>query len=685
MVSRWIWFLGLLCLALPTLRHSARIEELETARKGWGPVEYVDVSLHPDRYARDWKPGHGVYDHSLPMRALVGLQRDFGVPAETALPWYVCIQLASAAAAIAYLAHVLFDDALVTTLCVAVVFVSPAAGVNLARFGLGFFKPIGVSITLWYGFGHVFRFLTLAFLLRGRFLLMALCLILTLKTHFTMGVFTGCILLWALTQLPRAEWNLRLVAGLGAVGLVAADHARTILSTAALNTGAMDPDVWLTLMKIQNYHWFPAEIETYGINAHTHLVPVVLTLTAFLLALVPADLASTRVRMLLAGSTCALTMTMLGLFAASYWPVPLLIKLALHRACEIVTFLGVLFLVRAYTRVASEAPIPLATLAAAGIALLFLGDPGVPILALLTLYAVGLRAGHVGPIELTGRRRRAAWIVLMVVCAAGAAAWFLNARAAAGVSWAISARGSLWPPFTMLNPNSEPDFLIRGGTLRPEVSWPAIALVAAAFFVAVRGAKRSSPLRQAAIAAIWMLGIALVDRAHDATATAWLGVNAAPAKSYLECQLWVRDHTPEGALFLLNPASESGFRAYSRRPIFGGYREWLHEALCYTPDGDVYAEAMARAKLFGADVDAAVARTRAEGRGLKFADEKLRTAVRESFRKLDAPALETLAKRYGLDYLATDRATVPAGASRYEQVYQNNHYVVFDLRRPRNP
>ena len=130
-----IFFIILTCIVY---HYNAKDLKLKIAYQGWGPQDYVNQKLHPENFKKNWPNGIMVYDNSLAMRVYYYLAKYFNISPTTAMYPYMFIQIFLFIFSVAFLAQTLFNNKIVTLLCVLVSLCSPIAGLNLSRFGYGF-------------------------------------------------------------------------------------------------------------------------------------------------------------------------------------------------------------------------------------------------------------------------------------------------------------------------------------------------------------------------------------------------------------------------------------------------------------------------------------------------------------------------------------------------------------------
>ena len=81
----------------------------------------------------------------------------------------------------------------------------------------------------------------------------------------------------------------------------------------------------------------------------------------------------------------------------------------------------------------------------------------------------------------------------------------------------------------------------------------------------------------------------------------------------LDAELWARENTPLGALFMVDPAMQDAWRGKSYRPSFGVAREWLFYSTLYNSNSAVLEEGMARYRALGLELPRPIYSTRKNG------------------------------------------------------------------------
>jgi endo-1,4-beta-xylanase len=188
------------------------------------------------------------------------------------------------------------------------------------------------------------------------------------------------------------------------------------------------------------------------------------------------------------------------------------------------------------------------------------------------------------------------------------------------------------------------------------VPWPPLVWLAIAGAVVLLWA-RNRPLVTRLFIALCGLTLAA------GVAYATLPKLAAPTRDpWIEAQLWARDHTPPGSLFL-TPIRPGGFRIYSDRPVVAEWRDGTQ--MFFSPAfGNVWWERMAALQP-GMVYDAGGIRVLDAGRSLE---------------SLDDEQLIGLARNYSATYVLLP-ATAPTKHELVE-VYRNAQWAVYQPAMP---
>jgi hypothetical protein len=652
---------ALAVLALAALDAVLHLRGIDLKIAGYdvsSPLGYIWLARDPGLAAVDWPAGSADFRFSLLMRAILWLVNATGIdPARIIWPLGF-LEIIFMLVAVAYLAHVLFRHTQTTIVAAAILAICPIAGVNLGNFnaGIGLGTPV-----LFYMPAHGLGYLAIAFLLRARPVLAATLAALATHIHLTLGLWTVSFIAGGLLATSSSLRDRRNRAAIVIYLVLVSPLAAELLTGSSIAVSDVPVDQWVLMSRLFNWHWHPIGLGVFGPLAAIGIVPMLVLLAAYLVALrngsragLPAD------RFLLGGIVSAAVLTALGIVFSDVLPVPALMKLAPQRTSELSSLICLLYLVHDFMRRLEGSYVSERALIAWALAILLLAAPGLAVLPIFLLgFGDALRAGRYSEMTLWG-------------CLAGFVA---------GIAVMVSlsprlqaACAAIWTPLGQLAPLSGYDLLLFGGSLPPEGRWVALAVAVGLFVV---GWPRLAATRRAdlfLLAGILALAIVI---AQD-----WRWQQGAPERprlaAFKEAQLWAAAHTAPHSVFLLDPAYPNGWREYSARASFGALAELTHYATLYDSEPGLFAKGLQRVREFGIDPLAAPHALRIPGGGL-YGVSVLAPKLSQAFNRMPADRLSAIAARYCVSYLVIEPSKRTAPIDGLRLAYANAFYEIFEF------
>jgi hypothetical protein len=596
------------------------------AVKGFSPIGWIYKSVHPGNFLLDFPGGIENYRLSAFMHVYTAAHA-IGMSPESLLPVVIAFEIALLSFAVFALARVLAPDAplIVAALVVVYTVASPARDMNLANF------PQPYILGQYYNVADALRILGIVMVLKGRLVIAALLLGGSFATHPTMGLMG--VICAAAMQLarPRELRTRSFAAAAGVFFVIAAAWLFVQFRSATISGGQIPLSNWLEMTRALNGHWYTFDNGFFTTNPGKLFLPFL----SFLLLLAyywPRGSASGEVTSkALAGILTMLVLAVAGVAISALVPAPFLIKLALHRANDLIIYIGMVYVVHGLWRDLTAEPWWRRTMAATALVSPWFVRP-FPLLvsAVLALPAC---------LRVLGSRDRSSadWVVTtLIVVAAGLAAVYV----AFGIPTGLN---PLWY------------FHERAGLL-VLIAFLCLCLITARWLG--RGAVQALVL----VVMIGSLMVYLKDR-HD-------GRDLALDRDYLRAQIWARENTRPTALFMSDPTINYGWRDYSRRSSFGSLREWLHTSWLYDSSFERYQEGLRRLREFDIDLQAHL-RSRPPIAAMRSLSHELRSRY---YGASDDWRID-LARRYGIDFFVFQRKLMVAPTS-LKIVYQNDYFVI---------
>ncbi|MDQ3187341.1 MAG: hypothetical protein M3Q28_00350 [Pseudomonadota bacterium] len=596
------------------------------ALKGFSPIAWVYQTAHPGNFSLDFPSGAENYRFSAFMHVYLAAYQ-LGISPETFLRVVVAFEIVLLSSALFALYRVLAPDAPLVVLALVIVFAiaSTARDLNLALWTQPFFTG------QYYNVAEALRILGIVMVLKRRPLPAAALFAGAFVTHPTMALMgVACAVAMQLVR-PRDMLKREFLAAAALFLVIAGGWLFVQFGATTISTGQMPLSDWMEMTRMFNGHFYTVHFGLFTINAKEVFLPFL----SFLLLLVyyfpaKAERSETSTKVL-AAILALLGLVVCGLAISVFVAVPFLIKLALHRANDLVLLLGLVYVVAGLWREVTADAWWRRALAATILLSPWFVRPFPLLLSVVLVAPAWLRV--------FGRRRPS-------LADRTIAALVLGAALATGYYFAAG----IWTGLNPLNFFHE----------RQRLWLLALFLVISA--LCARRFGRQS-------------GQVLVLAAAIALALGWLKDQAdnkadARARDYLDAQVWAREHTPNSALFMTDPSIYYGWRDYSRRSSFGNAREWLHHSWLYDSNFERYQEGMRRFGEFNIDL-----RPYLRSEPVMAANNRLRYETRRRYYEASDEWRIDLARRHNIDFFVFERAHMvrPTGL---KVVYQNDRFVI---------
>lgn len=630
------WTALLVCCLFSGMKYAENII-LVQALGGCTPIDWVVHQLHPDHFRNDFPSGISAYQMSSLMQ-LYMLAAHLGVDLEAMIPWVIRMEIVFLGIGAAVLFRALAPQSQYVGMAIFAVLVveGSARDMELARFGGAFYQG------LFYNIADGLRLLGLASLFKGRIAIAALLLGLGGTVHPVMAgmacLFATPYVLMVWCRFPFRRWLLAGTIFLAVMG----PWIFIRIQSAEVASGGIPPDTWMGLVRMFTYHWFPVDIGVFTRMHERYILPLLCLVSLAALYLPRVVRGRAELVGVAWGLAFLVILSCTGVLISEFSSEPFLIKLALHRASDMLILVSLLIVVAGLTDEVLQGRFFEAALGGAlllsPLVNLQVAFPVVATMLLTCLHAMRAR------IDSETMRFRVAVVCLLVLLLVV----------------------SLY--YLMGIPNT-PAYL--GWTFFWKVS--LASLVAAAFRLVGERVRlppviTCSLLNLALLCAILFFSVANIERK-----TRMPNEQKVLAADYLAVQHWAQANTPPDSLFMVDPTIYYGWRDFSQRSSFGNLREWLHTSWLYDSRMAVYEEGLRRFSEFGIDI-APYKRIRPSIDGyIRLTDD-----LRQIFYSKGPDWLKDLSSRYKIGFCVLQKKFVTRDYC-FDKVFENSGFVVYRL------
>jgi len=610
------------------------------ALSGFSPIHYTHLKLFPQNFVSNFTSGVEHYDKSLMMALYPLLGKYLHIPPEMTLKGVMILEYIALFMTSFFLLKALRPQSgSLEIFTLWFVFCSSyGMDVNIANFG--FFLQ-----GQFYNFALLFAIIGILSCLKDRFILAAFSLMLTLLIHSTMGLMAIFLVLFTFLPFPNRLFQKRLLLPFSLLGIGVVIWCGWIVLQSHTGSGTIPQDLWVSMTRMGNYHWYPYHLGFFTGDPWEFFIPFL----CFLLLLIhyfPLKKDMTEVdNKIVFVFLGALFLTILGVFISVFLPYPFLIKLALHRASLFILFFGWPYLVWGIYQDIKEGSILQKALALTTLLFPFLQRPSIfMILPTLFLTYSTIKKSFQNP-SFSEVRSWVIWLILGIFL-------FLLVLMNYGDFAALKV------------------FLIKAVGRR---WWEFFFVIFVVFqllhFLKIKNFALSDKLMPFFSAMVLLYGIAIFQKgrlpSHD---------EFARGQDYIETQIWVKNNTPNTALFMVDPTIHYGWRDFSQRSSFGNSREWVHVSWLYDSDEHIFREGMRRFSLFKLPIENYLTGFFPVTRG----HHKLTADVENAFYNFDEKWFENVQRIYGIHYVVMQKEKLKKQYA-FPIVFENQRFVVFHL------
>lgn len=625
-------------LLLAFIAHTFGISlDLNIALRGFSIIELMEAHANPEAFARDYPGGARVTTAASPIAYVyVFLHESFGIDGMVLNYAMILLEICTLAAGSYLLWTTLARSEVLAgkgsgahsgwafVCLLLVLLVGDAQRPNLANFGFPFFHG------QFYGFADGLRLACIALLLRRRWALTALAFTLCFAIHPIKAAVAMAFAVPLLLLDWRAALNWRCLLSVVATLIAAACWYLLTLSHEGTRVQLQD---FLDYTRTLQSHWYPVDQGYFGERHDAIMSPFLALVLTAVVALGHTGWPAATKRKLALGIAVLLCLTGVGIWASVDMTSATLIRICLIRASTLITLLAPFIILAAALECSRNGN---KTMAAA-----FLGFIWVAFLSVESMAPAFAIA-----ITLMSFRRNSRYSNITL--------------ALAGVITLAS--GWLWVSFPRVG---DPITAAVPAALAFGLFWLALAPLPALFVRWVKVPIDGAVARMLVLALFFGGGVSWTsDRVARAARTQDF------AAAYLDTQLWAREVTPPGSLFMVDPCRWYGWRDFSGRASIGTVREWFMTAWIYVDDARQLEKGKRISSALGFDMEPFRASPNSVG--------DLCASARAAYYRPDLRGQKAIAKEFGVDYFVFEKrhAKDSLDALARHFAFENAHFAV---------
>ncbi len=637
--------IGIFCIT------SLKFSDISSVIIGFSPANYTYLKLQPHLFDGGFPNNIQIYDASAPMRSYLYLKQFFQIEPENTAIAFILIQSAIVTIGIYHLSRTLGSDYITAVVIVSVLAVSNLPGVNLARFGDGLQNQVQ---PLYYGFGQGFRLFAISYFLRQKHSLGFIFLGLTMVSHLTMGiaaiVFVASYYLFHIREALTKDFLKPAIV----VSAFCILFFFFTLADMSIGAGGISNEDFIRATRSYSFHWHPITLGLFGNLAPNVVWPLVFSSFLFLIGLSQIPIENKMSQKLIFGAFAMIALSAVGIFLSDVKPVVFFVKLSIQRSSEIISLLGVILGITASIRLLKDGnwlEIIFSAIALASI--LSPSKLDIAFLAWSLVMFCFLTRGWFGPLKILPTHFSVPrWSIILAL---------------------------MTMPFILLyffNHDLFDDLnrLPKTFGMNLTAILTVVLLKRAATFFDIG----ANSLKASIVVVCFFCLVFILENRNDRLAR-YSDRYKSVAEDMLAAQIWANVNTPPGALFLTDPSWKPGWRDYSKRPIFGHYRDWALFGFAYNSSEYWYREGLRRLKLFGVDPVNLANELESRGKSIWETNQMTREIIRNSFNSRPMDSLVQLSRREGISYIVVKNDRYSGLRTGHTAVFSTTYFDIYSV------
>jgi len=397
-------------------------------------------------------------------------------------------------------------------------------------------------------------------------------------------------------------------------------------------------ELYVKVLQVFSFHHFPVVMDCFGRRAGKEFLPILFSLMLFLSIVGRYVKSSKEDKIVYAGVSTSLFLTVLYLLFSEVWPVVLMVKLQLHRMSYFITFFSTMYVVAFLVREARYGFF-LAVLSSIIVSLLFFSIPGMPFIPLfvIVLFRVNIRLES----------------KLVLVFGLLLTLGYYSKIHAVPVDNFVFGKSFL-------------------------VNYYVLSVFLLAVLVVLLLRMKKSMWAVPLLMVVLTLSIALVGYHKE---TNWTERHLGQGEAYKAVQQWAQMNSSPTSLFLVDPSWGYGWRDFSQRSKFGSIREWLYTPVSQGQDFDIFIKGVERAKDFGVDFQL-ISQSEIYNPAMFHHGSDLIKIVRNKFYSMSGMELAKLCEKYAIDYVVMRKKFLKNKQLSTTRVFfaapfENSNFIIF--------
>ncbi len=653
-LQRLAFFLGMLVLLLVSAKSNLAYLTLRNAVGGFSPVDYVQITSNPQAFENRFPNGVEELGNSLVFR-FYELAHKVGLDPELVQRMIIVLTVFLFAFSLYFFSRSLLPSApnIVHFLTVLFGMGTDVLNHDLARFSDFAGLPFGQM----YGFSATGALLAIGYAFREKWTKCWMLVGFIFLFHPSIAIYTFFACGAVALSKPRVILTKNFWRGAFTGLAIALIWAVIIIFPSLTDFPVMSTEDWINWSRFGNVHWYPFSLQVFQQEHFRRITPLLsIILLAFLSLRGDREITKEGQIKWIFAFVSLLILTMSGLLASLYIANPTIIKISLHRASMFLLALCLPLSLNLLWNGLKKGNLAERFLACVLLLSPVIGQPsGIPFLKgtwgfplFFSIFLCGV------DYYFRPSKKNERYIDFCIGTA------ILVAFSMTGFLLFCSYSGWNHPAFT------------------GHLSVIVFSLIfLETIFLVPRISRQNFPQKKQ-----WLFFLVSLCVIFNVTSALKSGASLIPwrnlekATAFYEAQLWVKENTEPGSLFWVDPGINYGWEAYSQRPKFGSFRDWIHTGWLYSGNRLNFDEGLRRVRLLGVEPSHFLLKSLENGKSSVSPEyREFEREVQKAFYSLNENDFKKFAGSEGIRYVVLDKQKTKG--LLLPSVYKNAYFVIY--------
>lgn len=643
--KKLLFLSGLLIVIVFSAKSNLAYLTLRNAVGGFSPVDYIQIISNPEISETRFPNGVENLTNSLIFHVYEAASK-IGINPEDCQRIVIVVSVIFFAFSLLFFSYTLLPRSPILVHFLTVLF---GLATDVLNHDLSRFETVNsLSLGQMYGYATACALIAIAFAFKSQWIKCWPMIGVTFTLHPAIAVYTtvvcSAITITNIHQLANKKFWTGWILGV----LIAFFWMFFVISPSMSGYPLMSSEIWVNWSRFANYHWYPFSLPVFKQEHFRRITPLLsLMILAFTRLRMISEVSWETKKIWIASLISLVLLTVLGLFATLYSNNPNIIKISLHRSSVFILIICLPLSLDLLVRDLMSSSLFRVFIGCLLLITPLIGVWGFPLFFSILRYEIEFFHSSFALFKERYIDFLAQGIVTLALIM---------------VSFLLANSFAIW---------NHPAFISKISIIIFSIIFAVIVLFFQKFSLLFVSLRTLINVVLIVFCVLW----GIFSMIKVGTKLLPWG-NLEKATDYYKAQLWAKENSKPGSLFMVDPDINYGWEAYSQRPKYGSFRDLVHAGWAYTGNSLVFNEGLRRIRLLGVEPSEYLLRS-LQNRKLSVGPEYSECAkeVQKAFYLLDDTAFKSLSKKEGIDFFVAEKQQMIN--AQMHVVYENAHFCIY--------